>query len=127
MFLTLYVLWRVMVEVLCHEALRHSESLWLTLSRMPQAASTAAADRTRTGTASAAATNGPARRAGLRTPAPAGPNIRLVSRIAGPARAAETPCGAHCDEGKPDRANAGTGEGFGRGERPVRLSRRRAR
>ena len=110
-----------------HEALRHSASLWLTLSLTPQAASTAAADRTSTGTASAAASNGPARRARPRTPAPAGPNIPLVSRIVGPGRAAESPCGAHCDEGKPDRANAGTGEGFGRGEPPVRLFRRRMR
>ncbi len=70
MFLTLYVLLTAMVEELCHEALRHSESLWLTRSLMPQAASTAAADRTRTGTASTTASNGPARRAGLRTPAP---------------------------------------------------------
>ncbi len=88
MFLTLYVLLTAMVEELCHEALRHSESLWLTLSLTPQAASTAAADRTRTGTANTTATNGLARCARLRTSAPAGPNIPLVSRIAGPARPA---------------------------------------
>ena len=86
MFLTLYVLLRVIVEVLCHEALRHSASLWLTLSLTPQAASAAAAARTRTASASAAANNGLARRARLRTPAAAGPNIPLVSRIAGPTR-----------------------------------------
>ena len=112
-----------------HQALRHSESRWLTRCFLPQAASATAACSTSTTNARAGASNRLNERAPLRSAGPAGPDMQPVLRITGPAplgreppvrhrsppfRATGTPGGARCNDRKPGRPNAGTDVGINR-------------